>query len=127
MSFTLIKNIASKGFDSLTVKEFNHFMRNLKQPENQFEIKKKSKMSKEMPSLTEEEYAGFMASMKRMEARDKEKQATSPATGDVLIKLHRQTAQSPESKKSQQDSEIMFFLDIKVLSFTVNALNIKKS
>ena len=68
-------------YNYLTDEEFNAFMRNLGQPENQVPIKKK--MSKEYPSLTEEEYAGFMANIRRFEARDEKRKKAALATGDA--------------------------------------------
>ena len=102
----------------LTDQEFNCFMRNLGQPENQVEIKvekKKVRMSKEDPRLTEEEYRCFQANLKMLDERAKrnkeerekrsvKKSESSLATGDAAGNACRKRALASKAKGEKKNS-----------------------
>ena len=109
-------------YHSLTDQEFNCFMRNLGQPENQVEIKqekKEVKMSKEIPNLTEEEYRCFQANLKMLDERAKRdreerekrskgkkagRSASSLATGDAADNACRKKAQAGRAKGEKKNN-----------------------
>ena len=100
-----VKNLVKKNKKPCTrAEEFNAFMQNLGQPENEVAVKKKQpKMSKEYPSLTEDEYAGFMANIRRLDARDEKRRKATLATGDANKNERKRSKKEKEGNSRQQN------------------------